>query len=183
MGKIEELAAIYKRHINAPWQRTIAGAQRVMLVVYEKELERTLRARIGEFEQATRPHRWKLVDCTKWFSEWMAGDDYKEAYFEDPSLLGMKLEGEFQPGVAQRLSKELESADDDTVVALIGVASLYGFMRVSELVRAVEQSIRGRMLVLFPGTKNDNNYRLLDARDGWNYLANAITLHGGGGIQ
>jgi histidinol-phosphate phosphatase family protein len=42
------------------------------------------------------------------------------------------------------------------------------------------QSIHGRLLVLFPGTKNENNYRLLDARDGWNYLANGITLHGGG---
>ena len=38
MGKIEELAAVYERHISAPWQRTLAGAQRVMLVVYEKEL-------------------------------------------------------------------------------------------------------------------------------------------------
>ena len=62
----------------------------------------------------------------------------------------------------------------------LGVASLYGFMRVSELIRSVEPSIHGRLLiVLFPGTKNENNYRLLDARDGWNYLANSITLHGG----
>ena len=183
MGKTEDLAAKYHQQVNAPWQRTIAGAQRVMVVVYEKELERALRARIGEFEQATRPHGWKLVDCTKWFAEWMASDDYKEAYFEEPSLLGMKLEGEFKPATAQRLIAELESADEDTVVALLGVASLYGFIRVSELIREVEQSIHGRLLVFFPGTKNENNYRLLDARDGWNYLANAVTLHGGGEIQ
>ena len=183
MGKTEDLAGKYQQQINAPWQRTIAGAQRVMVVVYEKELERALRARIGEFEQATRPHGWKLVDCTNWFAEWMAGDEYKEAYFEEPSLLGMKLEGEFKPAVAQRLIAELESADEDTVVALLGVASLYGFIRISELILEVEQSIRGRLLVFFPGTKNENNYRLLDARDGWNYLANAVTLHGGGGIQ
>ena len=63
------------------------------------------------------------------------------------------------------------------VVALLGIASLYGFLSVSELIRAVESSIRGRLLVFFPGTKNDNNYRLLDARDGWNYLAQPITLH------
>ncbi|MBT5711673.1 DUF1788 domain-containing protein, partial [Candidatus Poribacteria bacterium] len=65
------------------------------------------------------------------------------------------------------------------VVALLGVASLYGFTRVSELVRDVEQVIHGRLLVLFPGTKSENNYRLLDARDGWNYLAHGITAHGG----
>lgn len=182
MGKIEELASIYERHVSAPWQRSLAGAQRVMLVVYEKEMERTLRARIGEFEQATRrsEHEWKLIDCTRWFSEWMAADDYRDAYFEDASLLGMKLHGEFREEMAQRLSSELETAGDDTVVALLGVASLYGFMRVSELIRGVEQMIGGRLLVLFPGTKNGNNYRLLDARDGWNYLANGITRHGGG---
>ena len=182
MGKIEELAAAYERHVSAPWQRTVAGAQRVMMVVYEKELERTLRARMGEFEQATRRsgHGWELIDCTCWFSEWMAGEDYRDDYFEDPTLLGMKLEGELRDAMAQRLVSQLETADEETVIALLGVASLYGCMRVSDLIRGVEHSIRGRLLVLFLGTKNDNNYRLLDARDGWNYLANGITLHGGG---
>ena len=180
MGKIEDLAAVYERHISAPWQRTIAGAQRVMLVVYEKELERSLRARLGEFEQATlrSGHGWQLVDCTTWFAEWMAGDDYREAYFEEPSLLGMKLEGEFKSLISKRLTEALEAADENTVVAILGAASLYGFLRISELVREVEQTINGRLVVFFPGTKNDNNYRLLDARDGWNYLANGITLHG-----
>jgi hypothetical protein len=184
VGKIEELAGVYERHISAPWQRTLAGAQRVMLVVYEKELERSLRARIGEFEQATRRsgHGWKLVDCTRWFADWMAGDEYRDAYFEEPSLLPMKLQGEFRTEASCRLSAALEAADEKTVVGVIGVASLYGFLRVSELIRSVEQAIRGRLVVFFPGTKNENNYRLLDARDGWNYLAQGITLHGGGWV-
>ena len=182
MGRIEDLAAVYQHHLSAPWQRTVSGAQRVMMVVYEKELERTLRARIGEFEQATKRsgHGWVLIDCTNWFSTWMVRDDYKDAYFGDPSLLRMKLEGEFRQDVAGRLISELEAADDNTVVALLGVGSLYGFLRVSELIREVEQSIHGRLVVFFPGTKDENNYRLLDARDGWNYLANGISLHGGG---
>ena len=185
MGKIEELAAVYQRHVSVPWQRTLAGAQRVMLVVYEKESERALRARIGEFEQATRRsgYGWKLVDCTRWFSEWMAADEYRDAYFEDPSLLGMKLEAEFRREVSRHLAVDLDAADEHTVVALVGVAALYGFVRVSEVIREVEQSIRGRLVVFFPGTKTENNYRLLDARDGWNYLANGITLHGGGTSQ
>ncbi len=184
MGKIEDLAAVYEHHISAPWQRTVSGAQRVMMVVYEKELERTVRARIGEFEQATRRsgHGWKLVDCTRWFAEWMAADEYRDAYFANASLLGMKLEGEFKHAMSARLAEELERTDGDTVVMLMGVASLYGFMRVSELIRGVEQSIRGRLVVLFPGSKDGNNYRLLDARDGWSYLANGITLHGAGGL-
>ena len=182
MGRIEDLAAVYERHVSAPWQRSVSGAQRVMLVVYDKELERTLRDRIGEFEQATRRsgHDWTLVDCTRWFAEWMAQDEYREAWFEDPDLLGMKLEGEFREAVADRLRARLEAAGDNRAVALLGVASLYGFLRVSEVIRSVEQAICGRLVVFFPGTKNESNYRLLDARDGWNYLAQGITVHDGG---
>ncbi len=178
-SRMERLARAYERHIAAPWRRTLAGAQRVIFVVYAKEMERALRARIGEFEQATRAagHDWALVDCTSWFAEWMAREEYCDAYFEDPSLLELKLDGEFRVEAAQKLVIALEKAGEDDVVALLGVASLYGFLRVSDLIRAVEPAVRGRLVVFFPGTKNENNFRLLDARDGWNYLAQAITLH------
>lgn len=184
MGKIEDLAAAYEANVGAPWQRTVSGEERVLMVVYEKESERLLRARLGEFEQATRRsgHEWKLVDCTRWFAEWMAGLDYCDTYFENPDLLGLKLDGEFRDHVAAKLAAELRSAGDNTVVALLGISSLYGFIRASELINAVESSIRGRLLVFFPGTKNENVYRLLDARDGWKYLAQGITLHGGGRV-
>ena len=185
MGKVEDLATAYHRHISVPWQRTSSGAQRVMLVVYEKEAERALRARVGEFEQATlrAQHAWKLVDCSKWFSEWMAREEYRESYFETPELLVMKLKVEFKREIVRRLTEQLEQADDNTVVALLGVASLYGFARIAEVIHDVERAIRGQLVVLFPGTKNGNNYRLLDARDGWNYLANGVTLHGEGTTQ
>lgn len=183
MSRIDDLAALYGRHIGLPWQRTVAGAQRVIMVVYEKELERSLRARKGEFEQRTRAagHGWKEFDCTRLFADWMARDEYREAYFENPDDLALKLEGEFTEHVAASLRRILQECDDNTVVAVTGVASLYGFLRVSNLVRAVEPDIRGRLVIFFPGTKDGNNYRLLDARDGWNYLAYCITLHGAGG--
>ena len=180
MNQISELARIYRRHIGAPWQPTLAGAQRVMMVVYAKERERALRARIGEFEQATRDegHGWVRTDATHWFAEWMGSHEYRDAYFEDPELLDGTLRTDFRDFAVERLTQALDAADDDTVVALVGTASLYGFMRVSDLVHSVESRIRGRLAVFFPGTKNDNNYRLLDARDGWSYLAQPITLHG-----
>ena len=181
MGRIEDLAGNYGYHVSAPWPRTVPGAQRVMMAVYDKELERTLRERIPLFEQATvaADHAWKLVDCTKWFADWMAAVEYRDAYFEKPDDLEMKLRGEFRSVVVKRLREKLEDEDENTVVALLGAASLYGFARVSELVSGVEHAIHGRLLVLFPGTKSENNYRLLDARDGWSYLAHGITAHGG----
>jgi hypothetical protein len=59
------------------------------------------------------------------------------------------------------------------------VACLFGFTRVSLVLKEVTTDIRGRLVVFFPGEYEDNNYRLLDARDGWNYLAVPITLHNG----
>ena len=184
MGKIEDLAANYERHLSVPWQRSVAGAQRVMLLVYDKELERTLRARLGEFEIKTRDagYEWVEHDCTKAFSQWLASDEYKEAYFESPEDLMMKIEGEFKEQIIAPLREQLHSADDKTVVALTGIASLYGFVHMSEIVRAIEPDIQGRLIVFFPGAKEGSNYRLLDARDGWNYLANGITANNTGGM-
>jgi len=178
MNQISTLAKSYRSCVEVPWQRTLAGAQRVIVVVYPKDRERMLRARIQEFENATQDagHHWMPVDATTWFAEWMARDEYREAYFREPELLQGKLDSEFPEVAADRLRKHLEEADGNTVVAFHGVASLYGFLRVSRLLSAVESAIRGRLLVFFPGTKDHNNYRLLDARDGWNYLAQAITL-------
>lgn len=183
MGRIEELAARYRSHIAAPWQRNLAGDQKAIFVVYPKTDERKLRARLELFEMATTStgHGWHLVDISDAFARWMTDTDYRDAYFEDPEALAMKLRSGFVQHVAGRLREVLtyDGADEDTVVAIMGVASLYGFTRVSLVLKEVVKDIRGRLLVFFPGEYEDNNYRLLDARDGWNYLAVPITLHNG----
>lgn len=184
MGKIEELADRYGQHISTPWQRTVAGAQRVIMVVYDKELERTLRARKQLFELETQKgfHEWFEVDVTTAFAEWMAKDEYRDAYFESPEDLSLKLEAEFADSVAGRIRAELARPDvtESSVVAVLGVGSLFGFTWVSKVLKLVEGDIKGRLVIFFPGSYDHNNYRLLDARDGWNYLAVPITLHGGG---
>ncbi len=184
MGRIEELAECYGHHISAPWQRTVAGAQRVVIVVYDKDLERTLRARKQAFEIETPqgPPEWFEVDITRTFAEWMAGEEYREAYFEAPGDLSLKLEAEFADAVAERIRSELRRSvvTENSVVAVFGAGSLFGLTRMSRVLKLVEGDIKGRLVVFFPGSLDENNYRLLDARDGWNYLAVPITLHGSG---
>ena len=68
-----------------------------------------------------------------------------------------------------------EDADAASVVAVTGLASLFDFMRVSSLIERVEDSVRGRLLVFFPGEYAGNVYRFMDARDGFNYMAVPIT--------
>ncbi len=84
--------------------------------------------------------------------------------------------------MSDRLREALtaDGVGEGTVVGVFGTASLYGFARVSLILKQVESDIRGRLVLFFPGDYDQNNYRLLDARDGWNYLAVPITLHGGG---
>lgn len=187
MARIEDLADRFGRHIATPWQRTVSGAQRVVMLVYDKELERTLRARKVAFETATRQagHDWHELDISEAFAAWMAADDYREEYFAAPEDLQLKLQAEFPEYVAERLRTFLNGPDitDDSVVALFGVGALFGFARLSQVLKTVESDIKGRLVVFFPGHLERSNYRLLDARDGWNYMAVPITLHGDGGVQ
>lgn len=181
MGKIEELAERYERHVTGSWQRTLAGAQRVVFVVYPKDEERSLRARLPEFEQRTISggHRWRRCDVTRLFADWMAADEYRDAYFEGPDDLRGKLDTEFLDHVVAHVRRALRSGDDagdaDTVGALTGLASLYPFLHVSLLIRALEPDVLGRLAVFFPGSRDGTNFRFLDARDGFHYLGTCVT--------
>ena len=176
MSKIDDLCRNYERFVSLPWPGHLAGAQRVWFAVYDRMDERRLRARLGEFQIATTRggHNWRLCELTDIFAEWMAEQEYRESYFEDPDSLESAMP-EFLEFTAGRLRGELEQADSDTVVAVLGAATLFGFVRVSALMDAIKDAIAGRLLVFFPGEQEANNYRLLDARDGWNYLATPIT--------
>lgn len=181
MGRIETLAERYRSHIALPWRRDLAGPERAIFVVYDKTDERRLRLRLPLFETITHEagHAWLESDLADAFAQWMADLDYRDSYFAVPEDLELQLESGFLQYLASRLRDVLRApdADDDAVVAVYGIASLYGLVRLSALLREVEADVRGRIVVFFPGEHEKNNYRLLDARDGWNYLAVPITVH------
>lgn len=182
MSRVDLLRKNYQRLCGLPWDDKLAGPQRVWIAVYDKEDERKLRLRIGLFEEATHQtgHRWRAIDLTDAFADWLCSPPYAAyaaSYFEAPSRLGQAPLAAFRQFVARRVNEALDTAEapEDTVVAVAGVASLFGFARISEVLPLVEPRIRGRLLIFFPGVYEQDNYRLLDARDGWNYLAIPIT--------
>ena len=181
-SKIERLEQRYEQFCTLPWERSLAGAQRVWFAVYDKNDERRLRARVSAFEVTTKKagHAWRLVDLTDSFGRWLAGHEYCDSYFEVPVDLELLLP-EFEQFVLNQIKAELEhpETNEDTVVAVQGIACLFGFAKVSSVINKVSSFVRGRLLVFFPGEHEDNNYRLLDARDGWNYMAIPITAHDG----
>lgn len=177
MSKVAKLLNIYREHIAVPWKQGVAGIQRVIFAVYDPHDELRMRAHLLEFEIATKAagHAWQLIDITDSFPVWLAGQRYRESYFENPDDLGGYVAGkitDFTQDLEQDLRQKIsEAADTNTVTALLGVGSLFGLTRVSHVVEKIADTIPGRLLVFFPGEYANNNYRLLDARDGWNYMA------------
>jgi hypothetical protein len=184
MSEVESLLKAYERFVRLPWDDSVAGPQKVRFAIYDPSQERRLRPRIGAFEAATRAagHGWILIDLTGTFAEWMARHEYREEYFKQPEDMALALT-DFADFVGQQVEKKLcaPEADEQTVVAIVGLASLFGLARASELFPKVAPHIKGRLLAFFPGQHDGSNYRLLDARDGWNYLAVPISAASGGG--
>ena len=185
MGQIERLIQNYDTRVSLPWERSLAGPQRVWFAVYNKAEERRLRRRLDEFEISTKrtKHGWIAIDLTDAFAQWLSQHEYREGYFETPEHLDGEspVVDDFKAALVQQVTDVLTSpkADESTVVAIYGVASLFGFLKTSELVSQVESAIRGRLMIFFPGEHENNTYRFLDAREGWNYLAVPITAEEG----
>jgi hypothetical protein len=105
--------------------------------------------------------------------EYLAAHKYREGIFQRPQHF--RAGSELEVRAAALVNETCSHADKESVVAVKGLASLFDFMRVSNLIERVEDSVPGRLLVLFPGEYAGNVYRFMDARDGFNYMAVPIT--------
>ena len=178
MNRIKRLVESYSKYIAVPWRSDAAPAQRVIFCVYNENEELRLRARIDEFEIATRQagHEWAVFDLTDTFACWLTSQRYIKSYFQKPHLLSTLIP-RYLVFIEDKFSAFLteNQIGQECVVALEGVGSLFGFLKVKEVVDKLAPKVKGRLLVFFPGTYENNNYRLLDGYDGWNYLAVTIT--------
>ena len=177
MNAIDRLLNNYSRQVRLPWASSTSGKQRVWFAVYPPAEERRLRARLPQFETTTLEAQrgWLSVDLTDLLPTWIAAHEYRDAIFAEPEHF--TVSSELEDLAVERVHRACSSneANADCVVALTGLATLFDFMRVSSLVERIEDSIRGRLLVFFPGEFAGNVYRFMDARDGFNYMAVPIT--------
>ena len=181
MSKFDDLLEAYRTQVSLHWDDMLSGQEKVWFCVYDPSYERRIRARLSEFKIATvqSGHAWQQVDITGLFERWLAENDYREDYFADPSLLKYDLD-DFIAHVADHLAESVKTAGNSTVVAVIGIGSLYGLVRASTVIDHLVRStdIPGRLMFFFPGDRDRRNYRFLKARDGWNYLATPIEAQG-----
>lgn len=178
MSKVDQLRDEYSKFIAVPWRDDVAAAQRVIFCIYNENDELRLRAKIDEFELATQScgHDWLLFDLTDTFAEWLSGQPYAEKYYQQPAKLETLIH-KYLDYISDQFKAQLaeKSAGANSVVALNGVGTLFGLLKVKQVVDKLAPLVFGRLVVFFPGAYENNNYRLLDGYDGWNYLAVPIT--------
>lgn len=183
MTDMDALLKAYSRFVALPWASNLAPPQRVWLVIYQPSDERRLRARVAAFAVATSQAEksWKLVDVTDGFAEWLSSHPYRDTYFKQPAMLSAAALRDYEKSVVSQVITQAGSAinDPEAVVAVLGAGSLFPFTKVSKLIETLAPQVAGRLVIFFPGDRDGSNYRLLEARDGWNYLATPITASEG----
>lgn len=172
MSTVEELLVAFRDRLKVPWRSDEAAAGRVWILWYDKAHERRVRGGIGEFRLATEDagKGWREFDLAPRFGEWVAQQKWFERAAKRPSTLSTVIR-QFEGDLVKRVREVLDESGPTDIVALTGVASLFGLTRAQDLISKVADAVPGRLLVTFPGVHRDGIYRLLDARDGYNYLA------------
>jgi len=184
MTEIEKLIESYREYIEVPWRADTAAPQRVIFCIYKPQLERALDVEITEFELATclQEHTWALYNMEDVFPSWLSAHKYREGHFKKPELVSSEFErfleyllDDFGSFLVKKVD-EKKGVDEKTVVAIRGVSSLFGILKVSRVVDRLAPLVPGRLLVFFPGSYENSNYRFLDGYDGWNYHAVPIMV-------
>ena len=175
MPTTDELLRHFERQAALPWRDDLAPEYRVWVLHYEPTLERRIRGRMAEFEAIARRHGkgWFALDLAALVAPWFAAHPLFEGLVEQPDELPGMLP-EFASHIEETVRRELATTGPSDLLALAGTGALFGLMRISTLIEGVAPAIPGRLLVFFPGRYEAGSYRLLDARDGWNYRATPI---------
>ena len=178
MSKVNQLLAKFESIINEPWPTGLSGQEKVWFLIFDPIELKKVHFKLGEFEMATRNanRKWLLISLNDYFTNWLSNHDYKEAFFEEPEYISDALQSEFREYIINKINKELTDNSENTLLVLKDASAIFGFIKLSEVVQDVSNKIKGRLMVLFPGEFSNNQYRLMDARDGWDYLARPIMI-------
>lgn len=180
MSSAQRLLQNYTNYVKLPWQTNLSASESVWFAVYPPEKERSISARISDFEIETKNigKHWCGIDLTNSFTTWLDREDEDErgSMFSHPEDLEFFAKEDFAEYLAELIQDHIENASDpdQTVFALHGIMALYDFIEISELIEHLGNNMKGRLLIFFPGSKDENTYSFMNARRGWDYLAVCI---------
>jgi len=172
LNTFDNILAAYQRQVQLPWANDVPPVGRVWIVWYEKTLQRRFTGRLGEFEQATLKagHGWREISLSRWFGQWIVRHELFGPLVEHPKELRSLLP-EIENALVSEMKQALSACSPNDVLAVDGCGALFGIIRVSTLIGKIADWVPGRLVIGFQGQHSCNVYRLLDARDGWNYHA------------
>lgn len=176
MSAVQGLLRQYRRQLSLPGNPYLAPTERVWLAVYDPAEERRVRAHLTQFAQATEEAgwTWQSLDLMPAFARWLSRSPYRESYYAEPELLASALP-EFEAALAHHVRQAVASVPAGGVLGVTGAGSLFGLTSVSHLIEQATAPLEGRMLLFFPGSVSGHTFRLLNARDSWNYRSVALT--------
>lgn len=178
MSRVSDLIDAYKAELSLTWTDNVSGGERVWMLVYPPDLERQMRHAVPSLALATTQagHDWLVLDVADDFGRWLSSHRHAEAFYEEPTDLTPSILDQFEATLVARIRQTLEEASSTTVVTLVGIGAVFPFLRASSVIKSIDSAVSGRLLVLFPGLHDPENhsFRLLDARDGFNYRARVI---------
>jgi hypothetical protein len=185
MSRIDQLLDAYRRHSSIPLKENLPLTQRIWFLVHPPEEERRLRHHLTEFEMTTTEAKlaWKEIDLSQsfapWFKEFDPDDDQRLEALKTPEDIEDYADPHYSEYLARRIEDVMHEAGESapqTVFAITGLMELYDFTHVSDVMDALSTDLKGIILLFFPGERENNTYRFLGARTGWDYLATPITL-------
>lgn len=172
MYSFDEILIAYRRQVRIPWRPDAPPSARIWILWHPPSMHLKISGRIGEFEDATRQagHGWSSLDLSPLFGHWVAQNEMFQSLLEMPEELRGLLP-QFETAACEAVLEAANRSGPNDVLVIQGCGSLFGLAKLSPILDRVSHAIPGRLLVVFPGRHASGIYRLLDARDGWNYHA------------
>jgi hypothetical protein len=170
----EELLRDFERQVVLPWRDDLAPEYRVWILHYEPALERRI---VPGWRNLRRSRGVTAKDgspSTSRRSSRLGSPRMPSLRDSWSNQTSCRMLPEFAARIGETVRRELDAVGTNDILALLGAGGLFGLMRISTLIESVAAAIPGRLLVFFPGRYEEGSYRLLDARDGWNYRATPI---------
>ena len=165
MASLEELLGELRRQLALTWQPDVPPESGVWILWYDKALDRKVRGRFQEVRQTVieADHGWHHLDLETLFPAWIAQHELLTVLLENPLELSTQLP-DFEAVVAVQVGAAIEKCGENDLLAISGCGAVSGLLRLSDLIASCASHIRGRVMLLYPGTHRANVYRLRRAR-------------------
>jgi hypothetical protein len=154
-----------------------------IILVYDPHDERFCQARQFELREKLEVRGVQVVACelSNFIFDYYAGKGQLERIFDldrDPKYrqdLQQMIAGIYEKELVERIQTGIKNSDpDNSVIFLTGVASMYPFARVSNLLTALENLIKVPLVVFYPGREQDGKLSFLNQEPHIGYRARRI---------